>query len=73
MTNIHLNPNIRSNIRLLDTCLFNYIVAFLNSQPIILLIGLEYNGNIFGLSKDIYLLSKKNLDVFQQTLIHLNF
>ncbi|NEO52723.1 MAG: response regulator [Okeania sp. SIO3B5] len=47
------------------------IVAFLNSQGGTLLIGIEDNGDIFGLEKDISLLSKKNLDVFQQTLINL--
>lgn len=47
------------------------IVAFLNSQGGTLLIGVEDDGNIFGLEKDISLLSKKTLDVFQQTLINL--
>ncbi|GGA35175.1 RNA-binding domain-containing protein [Okeania sp. KiyG1] len=47
------------------------IVAFLNSQGGTLLIGVEDNGNIFGLEKDISLLSKKTLDKFQQTLINL--
>jgi CheY-like chemotaxis protein len=47
------------------------IVAFLNSEGGILLIGVEDNGNIFGLDQDIALLSKKSLDQFEQTLINI--
>ncbi|NEP46816.1 MAG: ATP-binding protein [Okeania sp. SIO2H7] len=36
-----------------------------------LLIGVEDNGNIFGLEKDLSLISKKNIDGFQQKLVRL--
>lgn len=47
------------------------IAAFLNSNGGVLLIGVEDNGNIFGLEKDLSLLSKKNLDQFEQTIVNL--
>lgn len=47
------------------------IAAFLNSNGGTLLIGVEDNGNIFGLEKDLSLLSKKNLDQFEQTIVNL--
>jgi len=48
------------------------ITAFLNSQEGgTLLIGVEDNGNIFGLEKDIKLLQHKTLDKFEQTLWNL--
>jgi len=48
------------------------IAAFLNSAGGILLIGVEDNGNVFGLAADIALLGKhKNLDGFEQKLVGL--
>lgn len=47
------------------------IAAFLNCDGGTLIIGVEDNGNIFGLEKDLSLLSKKNLDQFEQTIINL--
>ncbi len=47
------------------------IAAFLNCDGATLIIGVEDNGNIFGLEKDLSLLSKKNLDQFEQTIINL--
>ena len=47
------------------------IVAFLNSQGGTLLIGVEDNGNIFGLEKDISLFSNRTIDEFKQTLSNL--
>ncbi|MDM8547993.1 response regulator [Candidatus Venteria ishoeyi] len=48
------------------------IAAFLNSNGGILLIGVEDNGNIFGLDADIALLGKrKDLDGFEQKLVGL--
>lgn len=44
------------------------IVAFLNSSGGTLLIGVEDNGNIIGLKKDLKFVSNKNTDGFQQTL-----
>jgi predicted HTH transcriptional regulator len=45
------------------------IAAFLNSEGGTLIIGVEDNGNIFGLEKDLSLLSKGNLDRLEQTII----
>ncbi|NEQ40396.1 MAG: response regulator [Okeania sp. SIO3I5] len=47
------------------------IVAFLNSQGGTLLIGVEDNGNILGLEKDISLFSNRTIDEFKQTLSNL--
>ena len=47
------------------------IVAFLNSQGGTLLIGVEDDGNIFGLEKDLPFVEKKNIDGFQLTLVRL--
>jgi len=47
------------------------IAAFLNSDGGTLIIGVEDNGNIFGLEKDLSLLSKENLDQFEQTIFNL--
>jgi CheY-like chemotaxis protein len=47
------------------------IAAFLNSEGGTLIIGVEDNGNIFGLEKDLSLLSKGNLDQFEQTIMNL--
>ncbi|MDM8522422.1 putative DNA binding domain-containing protein [Desulfococcaceae bacterium HSG8] len=59
------NTNLRSEV--LET-----ITAFLNSEEGgTLLIGVEDNGNIFGLEKDIKLLKHKTLDKFEQTLWNL--
>jgi len=45
------------------------IAAFLNSEGGTLIIGVEDNGNIFGLEKDLSLLSKGNLDRLERTII----
>ena len=55
----------------LKVAVLKTIVAFLNSQGGTLLIGVEDDGNIFGLEKDLSLLSKKNVDEFQQRLVRL--
>lgn len=47
------------------------IAAFLNSDGGTLIIGVEDNGNIFGLEKDLSLLSKRNIDQFEQTIVNL--
>ncbi len=58
------NEDLRSSV-------LKTIAAFLNSNGGTLLIGVEDNGNIFGLEKDLSLLSKKNLDQFEQTIFNL--
>ncbi len=45
------------------------IAAFLNSEGGTLIIGVEDNGNIFGLEKDLSLLSNGNLDLLERTII----
>lgn len=45
------------------------IVAFLNSEGGTLIIGVEDNGNIFGLEQDFSLLSKGNIDQLERTII----
>jgi predicted HTH transcriptional regulator len=45
------------------------IAAFLNSEGGTLIIGVENNGNIFGLEKDLSLLSNGNLDLLERTII----
>ncbi|MEH2252845.1 RNA-binding domain-containing protein [Nostoc sp.] len=45
------------------------IVAFLNSEGGTLIIGVEDNGNIFGLEKDLSLLKNGNLDKLERTVI----
>ena len=47
------------------------IAAFLNSEGGTLIIGVEDNGNVFGLEKDLSLLSRGDLDQFEQTVINL--
>ena len=47
------------------------LVAFLNTDGGILLIGVEDNGNIFGLEKDLRLVKGKSLDGFEQNLANL--
>jgi hypothetical protein len=47
------------------------LAAFLNSEGGTLIIGVENNGNIFGLEKDLSLLSQGNQDQFEQTIINL--
>ena len=58
------NEDLRINI-------LKTIAAFLNSEGGTLIIGVEDNGNIFGLEKDFSLLSQGNQDQFEQTIIHL--
>jgi Response regulator containing CheY-like receiver, AAA-type ATPase, and DNA-binding domains len=45
------------------------IAAFLNSEGGTLIIGVEDNGNIFGLEKDLSLLSNGNLDRLERKII----
>ncbi|MBD2300432.1 putative DNA binding domain-containing protein [Nostoc sp. FACHB-87] len=45
------------------------IVAFLNSEGGTLIIGVEDNGNVFGLEQDLSLLSNGNLDKLERTII----
>lgn len=47
------------------------IAAFLNSEGGTLIIGVEDDGNIFGLEQDLAILSKGSLDQFEQTIVHL--
>ncbi len=47
------------------------IAAFLNCEGGTLIIGVEDNGNVFGLEKDLSLLSRGNLDQFEQTVMNL--
>jgi len=47
------------------------LAAFLNCEGGTLIIGMEDNGNVFGLEKDLSLLSKGTLDQFEQTIINL--
>ncbi len=47
------------------------VAAFLNSEGGTLLIGVQDDGSIFGLARDLSLLSKKSLDQFEQTLMNL--
>jgi hypothetical protein len=47
------------------------IAAFLNSQGGTLIIGVEDNGAIFGLERDLALVKNKSLDGFEQTLMSL--
>jgi len=45
------------------------IVAFLNCEGGTLIVGLEDNGNIFGLEQDLSLLSNGNLDKLERTIV----
>ncbi|MDF5718394.1 MAG: putative DNA binding domain-containing protein [Rhizonema sp. NSF051] len=45
------------------------IVAFLNSEGGTLIIGVEDNGNIFGLKKDLSVLSNGDIDKLERTII----
>jgi predicted HTH transcriptional regulator len=47
------------------------IAAFLNSAGGTLIIGVEDNGAIYGLSRDLNLVKNKNLDGFEQLLMEL--
>jgi CheY-like chemotaxis protein len=47
------------------------IAAFLNREGGTLIIGVEDNGDIFGLEPDLALLSKGTLDQFEQTIVNL--
>lgn len=46
------------------------IAAFLNSKGGTLIIGVEDNGAIYGLEKDLSMLSQRNFDQFEQTLVN---
>jgi CheY-like chemotaxis protein len=45
------------------------IVAFLNCEGGTLIVGIEDNGNIFGLNQDISLLSNGNLDKLERAIV----
>ncbi|MEA5593245.1 RNA-binding domain-containing protein [Rivularia sp. UHCC 0363] len=60
----HKNESLRLSV-------LKTIAAFLNSDGGTLIIGVEDNGNIFGLEKDLSLLSKNNIDQFEQTIVNL--
>lgn len=45
------------------------IVAFLNCEGGTLIVGLEDNGNIFGIEQDLSLLSNGNLDKLERTIV----
>lgn len=47
------------------------IAAFLNSEGGTLIIGVEDNGSIYGLEKDLSILSRGNFDQFEQTLVNI--
>ncbi|TVQ60572.1 MAG: response regulator [Spirulina sp. DLM2.Bin59] len=47
------------------------IAAFLNGEGGTLIIGVEDNGAIYGLEKDLSILSRGNLDQFEQTLVNI--
>ncbi|MBO1065718.1 MULTISPECIES: RNA-binding domain-containing protein [Nostocales] len=47
------------------------IAAFLNSEGGTLIIGVEDDGNIFGLEQDLAILSKGSLDQLEQTIVNL--
>lgn len=55
----------------LEFSVLKTIAAFLNSDGGTLIIGVEDNGNIFGLEKDLSLQQEKTLDKFEQTIINL--
>lgn len=60
----------RQNKALRFSCLKS-IAALLNSEGGTLIIGVEDNGRVFGLEKDLSILSRGDLDQFEQTLMHL--
>jgi CheY-like chemotaxis protein len=47
------------------------IAAFLNCEGGTLVIGVEDNSKLYGLEQDLALLSKQNLDQFEQTIVNL--
>jgi predicted HTH transcriptional regulator len=47
------------------------VAAFLNSEGGTLIIGVEDNGAVFGLGRDLPLVKGKTLDGFEQTLMNL--
>lgn len=55
----------------LEWAVLKNIIAFLNSSGGTLLIGVEDNGDIFGLEKDFKSLPKKNQDGFENHLMQL--
>lgn len=59
---------INKNLRLM---VLKTIAAFLNSEGGTLVIGVEDDGNIYGLEQDIKSVKPQSLDGFEQTLMHL--
>jgi hypothetical protein len=55
----------------LEKVIIKTIDGFLNFEGGILLIGVDDNGGVIGIDKDISTLKKKNIDGFQQLLINL--
>ena len=55
----------------LEKVIIKTIVGFLNSEGGILLIGVSDDGNVVGIEKDLETLKKKDIDGFQQLLVHL--
>jgi len=55
----------------LEKVIIKTIAGFLNSEGGTLLIGISDDGNIVGIEKDLETLKKKDIDGFQQLLIHL--
>ena len=55
----------------LEKVIIKTIDGFLNFEGGTLLIGIDDNGGIIGIDKDILTLKKKNIDGFQQLLINL--
>ncbi|KAA3658654.1 MAG: hypothetical protein DWQ04_24460 [Chloroflexi bacterium] len=61
-----IQNQINKNLRY--SCL-KTITAFLNSQGGTLIIGVEDDGNVLGLQRDLTLVKNKSLDGFEQTLM----
>ncbi|MEJ2710530.1 MAG: ATP-binding protein, partial [Anaerolineales bacterium] len=58
------NKNLRHSV-------LKTIAGFLNSQGGTLIIGVEDNGGVYGLEKDLSIVKGRNLDGFEQTLMSL--
>jgi hypothetical protein len=55
----------------LEKVIIKTIAGFLNSEGGTLLIGVSDDGNVIGIEKDLETLKKKDIDGFQQLLVHL--
>ncbi len=60
----------KKNTELRNSCL-KTVAAFLNSEGGALIIGVEDDGTVFGLQRDLSLVKGNNLDGFEQTLMNL--